>query len=52
MTVVTEGDKYTDMLPSLNLAFEFPDDLKLRFAAAAPWRDRAWMNSAVVRATR
>jgi iron complex outermembrane receptor protein len=35
VTVVTEGDKYTDVLPSLNLAFEFPDDLKLRFAAAA-----------------
>ena len=34
MTVVTEGDKYTDVLPSLNLALEFPHDMKLRFGAA------------------
>ena len=33
-TVVTEGDKYTDVLPSLNLALEFPHDMKLRFGAA------------------
>ena len=35
VTVTTEGDKYTDVLPSLNLAFEFPNDLKWRIAAAA-----------------
>lgn len=28
------GIKYTDVLPSLNLALEFPADIKLRFAAA------------------
>ena len=32
--VVEEGAKYTDILPSLNLALEFPHDMKLRFAAA------------------
>jgi len=32
--VVDEGAKYTDVLPSLNLALEFPHDMKLRFAAA------------------
>ena len=32
--VVEEGDKYTDILPSLNLALEFPNDMKLRFGAA------------------
>jgi iron complex outermembrane receptor protein len=34
VTVVTEGDKYTDILPSLNLAFEFPHELKWRIGAA------------------
>jgi iron complex outermembrane recepter protein len=34
ITVVTEGDKYTDVLPSMNLALEFEHDMKLRFAAA------------------
>ena len=33
-TVVTEGDKYTDILPSLNLALELPNEMKLRFGAA------------------
>jgi iron complex outermembrane receptor protein len=32
--VVEEGAKYTDILPSLNLALELPHDMKLRFAAA------------------
>jgi iron complex outermembrane receptor protein len=32
--VIDEGDKYTDILPSLNLALEFPHDMKLRFGAA------------------
>jgi iron complex outermembrane receptor protein len=34
VTVSTEGDKYTDVLPSMNLAFEFPNDLKWRIGAA------------------
>jgi iron complex outermembrane receptor protein len=34
ITVVTEGDKYTDVLPSMNLAFEFPNELKWRIGAA------------------
>jgi iron complex outermembrane receptor protein len=34
ITVATEGDKYTDVLPSLNLAFEFPHELKWRIGAA------------------
>jgi iron complex outermembrane receptor protein len=34
VTVVEEGDKYTDVLPSLNLALEMPHDMKLRFGAA------------------
>jgi iron complex outermembrane receptor protein len=34
ITVVTEGDKYTEILPSLNLALTFENDLKLRFGAA------------------
>ena len=34
MTIVEEGDKYTDVLPSLNLALEMPHDMKLRFGAA------------------
>jgi len=34
ISVVTEGDKYTDILPSLNLALEFEHDMKLRFGAA------------------
>ncbi|HET9864401.1 MAG TPA: TonB-dependent receptor [Steroidobacteraceae bacterium] len=33
--VVNEGDKYTDILPSLNLSLDFPNEYKLRFAAAA-----------------
>ncbi len=32
--VIDEGDKYTDILPSLNLALEFPHDMKVRFGAA------------------
>lgn len=31
---VTEGDKYTDILPSLNLALELPHEMKLRLGAA------------------
>jgi iron complex outermembrane receptor protein len=34
ITTVTEGDKYTDYLPSLNLALEMPHEMKLRFGAA------------------
>jgi iron complex outermembrane receptor protein len=34
ITIVTEGDKYTDVLPSMNLALEFPHEMKLRFGAA------------------
>ena len=34
ITVVEEGKKYTDILPSLNLALEFAHDMKLRFGAA------------------
>ena len=34
ITIVEEGAKYTDVLPSLNLALEFPHDMKLRFGAA------------------
>ena len=34
VTVVTEGEKYTDVLPSLNLALEFAHEMKLRFGAA------------------
>jgi iron complex outermembrane receptor protein len=34
VTVVEQGDKYTDVLPSLNLALELPHDQKLRFGAA------------------
>jgi len=34
VTVVTEGDKYTDWLPSMNLALELPHEMKLRFGAA------------------
>ncbi|MFL6575476.1 MAG: TonB-dependent receptor [Povalibacter sp.] len=33
-STVTQGAKYTDLLPSLNLALEFPHDMKLRFGAA------------------
>jgi len=29
-----QGDKYTDILPSLNLALELPHDMKVRFGAA------------------
>jgi iron complex outermembrane receptor protein len=34
VTIVEEGAKYTDVLPSLNLALEFPHDMKLRLGAA------------------
>lgn len=34
VTIVEEGDKYTDYLPSLNLALEMPHEMKLRFGAA------------------
>jgi iron complex outermembrane receptor protein len=34
VSVVEEGAKYTDVLPSLNLALELPHDMKLRFGAA------------------
>ncbi|HET9475635.1 MAG TPA: TonB-dependent receptor [Steroidobacteraceae bacterium] len=34
ITIVEEGAKYTDILPSLNLALEFAHDMKLRFGAA------------------
>jgi iron complex outermembrane recepter protein len=34
ITVVEEGDKYTDILPSLNLALQLPHEMKLRFGAA------------------
>lgn len=33
-SIVTSGDKYTDVLPSMNLALELPRDMKLRFGAA------------------
>ncbi|MEQ8936759.1 MAG: TonB-dependent receptor, partial [Amphiplicatus sp.] len=32
--LVEDGDKYTDILPSLNLIFDLSDDTKLRFSAA------------------
>ena len=34
ITMVEEGDKYTDILPSLNLALELPHEMKVRFGAA------------------
>ena len=34
ITVVSEGDKYTNLLPSMNLSIEFPNEYKLRFGAA------------------
>jgi len=34
VTTVVEGKKYTDILPSLNLALELPHEMKLRFGAA------------------
>ena len=34
VTTVVEGDKYTDILPSLNLALELPHEMKLRLGAA------------------
>jgi len=34
VSIVTSGAKYTDVLPSLNLALELPHDMKLRFGAA------------------
>ncbi|MEO8016902.1 MAG: TonB-dependent receptor [Pseudomonadota bacterium] len=34
IVVVAEGDKYTDILPSLNLALEFSNEMKLRLGAA------------------
>ncbi|MEJ0088078.1 MAG: TonB-dependent receptor [Pseudomonadota bacterium] len=33
-SMVTQGTKYTDILPSMNLALELPHDMKLRFGAA------------------
>ncbi|MET0497793.1 MAG: TonB-dependent receptor [Steroidobacteraceae bacterium] len=33
-SIVTTGEKYTDVLPSLNLALELPHDMKLRLGAA------------------
>lgn len=34
VTISTQGDKYTDILPSLNLALEMPHEMKLRLGAA------------------
>jgi iron complex outermembrane receptor protein len=34
VSTVASGAKYTDVLPSLNLAFEYPYDQKIRFGAA------------------
>lgn len=34
ITVEEQGDKYTDILPSLNLSLELPHDMKLRMGAA------------------
>jgi iron complex outermembrane receptor protein len=34
ITVVEEGAKYTDVLPSLNLALELPHEMKVRLGAA------------------
>jgi iron complex outermembrane receptor protein len=34
IVTVTEGDKYTDILPSLNLALQLPHEMKLRLGAA------------------
>jgi iron complex outermembrane recepter protein len=34
ITIVSEGDKYTDILPSLNLSLELPNEMKLRLGAA------------------
>jgi iron complex outermembrane receptor protein len=34
IVTVTEGAKYTDILPSLNLALELPHEMKLRIGAA------------------
>jgi iron complex outermembrane recepter protein len=34
VSIVTSGDKYTDVLPSLNLALALPNDMKLRLGAA------------------
>jgi iron complex outermembrane receptor protein len=34
IVTVTEGDEYTDVLPSLNLALELPNEMKLRLGAA------------------
>jgi iron complex outermembrane receptor protein len=34
ITIVSEGDKYTDILPSLNLSLELPNEMKLRMGAA------------------
>jgi iron complex outermembrane receptor protein len=34
VSVVTSGDKYTDVLPSMNLALELPHDMKVRLGAA------------------
>lgn len=32
--IVTQGDKYTEILPSLNLSLELPHDMKVRLGAA------------------
>ena len=34
VTIVSSGAKYTDILPSLNLALELPHDMKIRMGAA------------------
>jgi iron complex outermembrane receptor protein len=34
VSIVTSGAEYTEVLPSLNLALELPNDMKLRFGAA------------------
>lgn len=34
VTVVEDGKKYTDVLPSMNLAFQFPNEIKWRVSAA------------------
>jgi iron complex outermembrane receptor protein len=35
VSTVNDGDKYTDILPSMNLNFALADDMSLRFAAAS-----------------
>ena len=41
-----DGKTYTDVLPSLNLAFLLTDDQTLRFARPSKWRVRAWTRCA------